>query len=337
MNIQKLVTCLGIGILCTSSFILFSLRRQTPRPITGELGFEFELKSEQRSEGVGPPMWSGTVILPKEYYSRENLDRLFRWYSDRHADRGERIQLNVYTDAKNIPQFVLLYTPTSRRKSEEPPESPAETRLVPYDATFLREARGGLVEGGGENELYIFSPDLSKPNEDKRVVVRGRDPFAQEEILETWMIEAKRFKVRIVAYDLIRAEPTGIYYELQCVNRSSDGYKKESYASWEGIMTVQRDGPLNIPREQVRLLNDRIVYCFMGSQYAVTTDGAKSWFVWDAERDLAGCEGCRNSVIDEVQVSPDGGGRIRLRLVSQDSDRMIELQTRDYGRHWQHK
>lgn len=99
-------------------------------------------------------------------------------------------------------------------------------------------------------------------------------------------------------------------------------------------MTFRHDDPVPIPREQVRFVNDRIGYVFMGWMYAATTDGGRSWSVWDARKDLPDWSCCNYRLIQDVRMQLDGVGRMTLNPIPGRPAEASELETQDYGQSW---
>ena len=99
-------------------------------------------------------------------------------------------------------------------------------------------------------------------------------------------------------------------------------------------MTFRDDDPRRIPRENVRLVNDRIGYVFMGWMYAVTIDGGATWSVWNAETDLPNWQCCNYGLIKDVRLASDGAGTMILNSIPHRHGEAPELRTNDFGQHW---
>ena len=99
-------------------------------------------------------------------------------------------------------------------------------------------------------------------------------------------------------------------------------------------MTIVHPDSIPLPKDQVRFVGDKTAYVFMGWMYAVTTDGGRTWSVWDAEKELPNCTYCNYKLIRDVQLKPDGAGRMILNPTPNTPGAVSELRTRDYGRHW---
>lgn len=273
-------------------------------------GVPIKIVSESASSGAGA-LRQAKIFLPKEYYSKKNLDAIFLWYSRKHSS----------TEDESLQAFVF----TEMEKIRIDPESLTD-RLVPYDASFYRRGNGS-ASGGGSNEWYIFSPDLSKPNKTKTVVLRGHDPHSERVIIETSEISGPAFKVRITKYELGGdVEPKGMYYAFESVLAESD--------SADMVFIIQQNQPVDIPRQQVQFINAQVGYVFMGWIYAVTADGGKTWQKWDAERELPNWQCCDTGLIQKVDVGLDGIGSMTLKPNPQRPEEVLTLRTTDYGQHW---
>ena len=147
------------------------------------------------------------------------------------------------------------------------------------------------------------------------------------EVTEIWETTNHVFSVRVER----RAEKitfglAGAYYVFQSASANRD--------DWHEVFTFRHDDPVQIPREQVRFVNERVGYIFMGWNYAVTTDAGASWSVWDARRDLPDEECCNYGLIETVNVAPDGRGAMTLDLIRRRGTDVSKLYTTDFGRHW---
>jgi hypothetical protein len=118
----------------------------------------------------------------------------------------------------------------------------------------------------------------------------------------------------------------GAYYVFQFAEVASN--------DWQEIMTFRHDDPVEIPRDQVRFVNDQTGYVFMGWMYAVTTDGGRTWSVWNAQQDLPKWDCCNYRLVEDVELSSDGAGRMKIDTIAGRQGEVPELYTQDYGRHW---
>lgn len=144
--------------------------------------------------------------------------------------------------------------------------------------------------------------------------------------LGMWETLNHGLRIRIVEYDEKGALLAGTYYLFESAKPNTD--------QWQKVMMFRHDDRVEIPRDQVRFVNEDVIFVFMGWVYAITTDRGISWSVWDASRDLQGWRCCNYGLIKNVDVRPDGTGTMTLSPIPGREGEVPELRTRDYGLHW---
>jgi len=144
--------------------------------------------------------------------------------------------------------------------------------------------------------------------------------------IETWTAENKAFKIRVTSYEEEDSNVTGTYYVFESTSTNA--------TEWHEIMTFRHDERPEIPKDQIRFLNDKTAYVFMGWMYGVTIDGGSSWSIWDAQKDLPDWQCCNYGLIRDVSIISDGRGTMFLNPVPQRRGEVPELHTKDHGRHW---
>jgi hypothetical protein len=143
-------------------------------------------------------------------------------------------------------------------------------------------------------------------------------------VLEQWETTNGAFKVRVRRRpELLNFLPR-YYYEFESQVR---GAKR-----WKTITTLLLDDPVPVPRNQVRFLNNETGYLFMSSAYAVTTDCGKQWSLFNVRTDPPLGTSDSYLTIREVQMESNGSGM--MTVYSKSAGSMVELRTKDYGRHW---
>ena len=158
-------------------------------------------------------------------------------------------------------------------------------------------------------------------------LTRCTRPGPTERPSEVADIPGPTFTVRISAYpEKNGGFVAGAYYRFE--SPSSD--RKD----WVTVMQFRHDDPVPIPRENVKFLNSDTAFVFMGWKYAVTTDGGKHWHVWNAEKDLAGWSCCNYGLIQQLELSQNGNGKMILNTIPSRHGEVAELVTSDFGRHW---
>lgn len=96
------------------------------------------------------------IILPRSYYSKENLERLWRYYCEKYSDKKDKLDIRVFVERATVASDA--------------------TQGRSFDANFNRQGEGAAALGG-DNEFYSYLPDLDKPNETEEVQLKGRYPF----------------------------------------------------------------------------------------------------------------------------------------------------------------
>lgn len=145
------------------------------------------------------------------------------------------------------------------------------------------------------------------------------------ESFETWNHSFKLRVDRHAEVGTFMPVVAGAYYVFRSAPVGS--------GAWHDIMTFRHDDPNPIPRDQVRFLNERVGFVFMGWMYAVTTDAGATWSVWDSSRDLPQWQCCNYRLIQDVHLQPDGTGSMTLNVIPGRGE-VTSLRTKDFGRHW---
>jgi hypothetical protein len=145
--------------------------------------------------------------------------------------------------------------------------------------------------------------------------------------IDSWVTSNKTFQVRIDQHsERFQIPVAGAYYVFRSAPAGSD--------RWIEVMTFRHDDPVAIPKTQVRFLNERIGYVFMGWSYSVTTDGGASWRSWSADKDLPNWQCCNYGLIKDVRLEENGKGVMIFNPIPQRSGEVPYLQTNDYGQQW---
>ena len=147
-------------------------------------------------------------------------------------------------------------------------------------------------------------------------------PRMSAHVIDQWETTNGNIDIRVKAY----AEqggwgPSGAYYVFESARHDSN--------NWQEIMTFLHDDPVPTPRDQIRFVNDSTAYVFMGWMYSVTTDGGASWSVWSGQEQIPEYN---YALIESVRLESSGHGIMRLDISR--SNKIPDLITRDYGRHW---
>jgi hypothetical protein len=119
------------------------------------------------------------VLLARGDYNKENLERLFRFYSQEYPSDDHVLEVHVYTDPDNVKrELVDRHRPGYMSVTAKFTADTEPRKSVPrfyYDAFFQRIGNSPLV--GGKNELYIYCPDLDMRERTEKITLRGNNPF----------------------------------------------------------------------------------------------------------------------------------------------------------------
>ena len=159
------------------------------------------------------------------------------------------------------------------------------------------------------------------------VTLSGCELFRSPKIgncTESWTTENDMFRIRVNKH----AEENGgyvggAYFIFQSAPKGQE--------NWANIMIFRHDDPVEIPREQVRFVCERIGYVFIGNKFAVTADGGITWSIWDAIKNLPNWSHTRASIKD-VQIEATGDGL--MELYSFTKQKAHDLRTKDFGKSW---
>lgn len=149
-------------------------------------------------------------------------------------------------------------------------------------------------------------------------------PHQGQDLNERWESTNGAFSIRVSAY----AEEggffiAGAYYLFESAPANS--------GQWQPIVTIRLDDPDPIPRDQVRFVSDHAAYFFLKYHYGVTTDGGRTWFVWNAVERLPDWSTHRAYILG-VDMGPHGQGRMSLKSI--ESSQEVILRTDNYGVNW---
>lgn len=145
------------------------------------------------------------------------------------------------------------------------------------------------------------------------------------EVVDRWQTQGGDLRIRVEKREEQGWLP-GAHYVFQ---------SSRSKEPWREIMTFRHDDPVPIPRDNIRFVNNRVAFVFMGWMFAVTPDGGSNWFVWNAQTDLPNWTCCNYGLIKDVSILADGDGTMTLKVIDgRRGEEVPVLETTDYGRHW---
>lgn len=153
-----MTTLKRIAISTVSGFLLaaFSLSGTTAQQHDQWVpGISFRTIYEHYGFGA----WFVEVVIPRQSYSKENLEHIWHYYCEKYPDNRHKLELRVNADS-----------------SEDRSSSVRQGYDGIHDAVFSRQGEGAIA-GAGDNEFYTYRPNLDKPDEKKNVQLKGRYPF----------------------------------------------------------------------------------------------------------------------------------------------------------------
>ena len=143
-----------------------------------------------------------------------------------------------------------------------------------------------------------------------------------DRVIDQWETTNGKIDIRIKAYAEDGWGPVlGAYYVFESARHGS--------GNWQEIMTFRHDDPLPVPREQIRFFSDSSAFVFMGWMYGVTTDGGSSWSIWSGKEHIPEYN---YGLIESVRLESTGEGRMKLDTSRE--NKVPQLKTTDFGRHW---
>lgn len=228
--------------------------------LDASLGFPFRIISETKST-IGPSTWFVLVNLTEDKYSRQNLESIWHYFCRKYTDKTWKLDLRIQVNRSRK-------TVNTSARDNDPKESDDG-----FAANFLRQGDGALA-GGGDNEILIYLPDLDKPKETKRIVIKGKDPFDtyaysgnrdSDFVAAAAKGDRKKFEnllaegVDINARDrfqgtaLIEASTSGFVDLVQALLRKGADVNARNEGGWTALMTAASEGHNQV----VRLLLER--------------------------------------------------------------------------------
>jgi hypothetical protein len=84
----------------------------------------------------------------------------------------------------------------------------------------------------------------------------------------------------------------------------------------------------------VRFVDDNVAYAFMQWWYTVTTDGGRTWNMFDVAKNFPDKAYYSPSLIERVAMAQDGTGTMLLRAEGVVDKKPMALYTSDFGKTW---
>ena len=102
---------------------------------------------------------------------------------------------------------------------------------------------------------------------------------------------------------------------------------------WDEVTTFLADDPIDIPRDNLKLINPKTVMFFFNEKFVVSTDLGGTWSLWDTTKDIKpGCPYA--SWIKTVTVDENGSGVMTVECPSNTDPNTRLFNTVDSGKTW---
>jgi hypothetical protein len=150
-------------------------------------------------------------------------------------------------------------------------------------------------------------------------------PTARERARHIYITSNDHFRIRVQMFPEWHRDSfvSGATYLFEAAAADSD--------DWIEIMNYKSDDPDPIHCDWIRFVDDTKAYLFMPHEFAVTTDGGRTWKHWDTLHWAANKQYPESIMILDAQIAADGSGKLILRV---ENDAKLNLFTNDYGAHW---
>jgi len=88
-------------------------------------------------------------------------------------------------------------------------------------------------------------------------------------------------------------------------------------AKWLEVATFHADDPINIPRNNLKILGPSTAFFYLNRKFSVTTDAGRTWSIWNTYEDIR--PACPYAAwIEMVHLSPDGTGNMVVHCPAHD-------------------
>lgn len=127
------------------------------------------------------------------------------------------------------------------------------------------------------------------------------------DVVECWETRNSKFKIQVTSIrdDDIFPFLAGASYFFKSISLET-GERKE-------FMILHHDNVIPINKSNIKFVNENVAYVFMEWKYAVTTDGGKTWNIWDGSKKILRQNDLKYGLIQEVKLSENGIGMMILR------------------------
>lgn len=126
------------------------------------------------------------------------------------------------------------------------------------------------------------------------------------------------------------------HYEKYCFNRCGTITVFHAYqnGAWQEIADVRRKTSIDFSSNNFKIENENLAYFWFGYKFGATTDGGKTWAIWDASNDGLIKDLLRYDSIEKVTIEPNGTGKMFFNLKGKNQNEISFFKTENYGKTW---
>lgn len=137
----------------------------------------------------------------------------------------------------------------------------------------------------------------------------------------------ENYSIRVIGYQVKCFGICDADYVIESINNNS-GYPNRI------LYEFKNNDPYDIPEENFIVKNDKLAYFWWSYIFGITTDGGKTWTVFNTLED----QEIRNSVsyinIDNVEINNNGVGKMHFKQYEGKKNKIDFLETKDFGKSW---
>lgn len=163
-------------------------------------------------------------------------------------------------------------------------------------------------------------------------------------LLSVWLLifglvrddRGEKFSVVTQSFDNIPVLRATAYHEKGFGPVRGAIYDFESFQNgkWTEITSFRHDDPNNIPSKNLKIENKNLLYFWFNQTYGVSTDGGKSWSVWNVERDKQENDFIKYLIIENVKIELTGRGKMIFDNYRSQKGNNYYLVTENFGKNW---
>lgn len=169
MNAMRLISLvIAVALIASAAVSAQTISISDSELDQRALGLPVDIEDQQTFLGLGKTTWwMVTLILPNEHYSKDNLERIFRYYSEKYPNKKDILRVSVFADEETYKRSQESWGPHRKNAltEEELRSLPPKQRKSTPHATYERLCY---------NEFYYYSLDLEDPDKSETIALKGK-------------------------------------------------------------------------------------------------------------------------------------------------------------------